>query len=216
MSLNPGIFNSYLWQDQTILSTYTTDSTGSYWVTVTDNNGCTASDTMQIISMLTVPKDFLPGDTSICNYGSVLLKSTGTFKNYLWSTNSMNQNITIQNAGEYWLKVTDNNNCKGSDTIVVSPKECLKGFFIPTAFTPNGDGKNDHLKPLLFGNVKKYHFVIYNRWGEIVFETSDLTKGWDGTVKGMKQESAVYVWLCNYQFEGEELRIQKGTVLLIQ
>jgi hypothetical protein len=84
--------------------------------------------------------------------------------------------VLYQTTGIYWLQVKDDKNCIGKDTIIVNPKDCGKGFFVPTAFTPNNDGKNDLLKPILLGNVKQYHFWIYNRWGELIFETNDLDK----------------------------------------
>jgi gliding motility-associated-like protein len=112
--------------------------------------------------------------------------------------------------------VKDANNCTGKDTILVGPKDCMKGFYIPTAFTPNGDGKNDVFRPMLFGNVKKYQFTIYNRWGQAVFQTSDLSKSWDGTFGGETQDSNVFIWSCTYQFEGEEIKQEKGTVVVIR
>jgi len=169
-----------------------------------------------ISALLDVPAGFLPPDTAVCSYGSIVIKSAPGYKNYYWNTNSMTPNITITSPGEYWLQVTDNNNCVGKDTIIVVPKECMKGFFVPNAFTPNNDGKNDLFKPLLFGTVKKYSFIIYNRWGAVVFESSNHRTGWDGALKGIKQNSGVFVWLCRYQIEGEVEKIEKGTVTLIR
>jgi hypothetical protein len=55
--------------------------------------------------------------------------------------------------------------CTGSDTIAIAGKDCMEGLFVPNAFTPNGDGKNDVFRPLIFGNVTSFTFAIYNRWG---------------------------------------------------
>ena len=87
---------------------------------------------------------------------------------------------------------------------------------MPTGFTPNTDGKNDLLKPILLGDVVQYKFWIYNRWGELVFETTDLNRGWNGTYKGLPQNSGVFVWMCQYQFEGETPKQEKGTAVLIR
>jgi gliding motility-associated-like protein len=92
----------------------------------------------------------------------------------------------------------------------------MKGFYIPTAFTPNNDGTNDLFRPMLFGNVIKYNFIVYNRWGQIVFQTSDLNKAWDGNYKKLQQESDVYIWTCSYQFEGEQIKTEQGTVTVIR
>ena len=124
--------------------------------------------------------------------------------------------ITIKQPGDYWLQVKDQQGCYGKDTIVVNPKDCLKGFYMPTGFTPNGDGKNDLLRPLLFGNVIQYQFIIFNRWGEEVFTSTDKSKGWNGNYKGLAQNSGIFVWMCTYKFEGEETKKESGTCVLIR
>jgi len=92
----------------------------------------------------------------------------------------------------------------------------MDGFYVPSAFTPNNDGKNDIFRPLIFGNVKKYQFTIYNRWGQIVFQTTEIGKGWDGKFGGMQQDPNVFVWTCTYQLEAEEVKHEKGSVTLIR
>jgi gliding motility-associated-like protein len=134
----------------------------------------------------------------------------------LWSTGANTPSLVISTPGSFWLQVKDNYDCIGRDTIVVRPKECLKGLFVPTAFTPNDDGKNDIFRPLLFGDVKKYSFSIYNRWGQKIFETTDLNRGWDGTIGGRKQDTNVFVWLCIYQLEGESTNTKRGSVVLLR
>ena len=62
----------------------------------------------------------------------------------------------------------------------------------------------------------KYKFIIYNRWGQIVFQSTDLNSGWDGNVRGVKQNGDVFIWTCNYQFEGEAEQVKKGTVVVIR
>jgi gliding motility-associated-like protein len=185
-------------------------------VAVTDNNGCVGKDTISVNQILPQPNGFLPADTVICSYGKLELRSMRPFSSYLWWNNSAGPTVTVTQPGLYWLQVVDGNNCTGRDTIIVNPKDCMKGFYIPNAFTPNHDGNNDVFKPLLFGNVKQYHFTIYNRWSEKVFETTDLSKGWDGTLNGIAQDSNVFVWICTYQFDGESMKVQKGTVVLIR
>jgi gliding motility-associated-like protein len=162
------------------------------------------------------PAAFLPADTFICIDQPKEIRSTGNYNSYLWNTNAVTASIVADQPGMYWLQVTDINDCKGRDTIVLSPKDCPLGFYIPSAFTPNGDGKNDLFMPLLFGNVKQYKFSVYNRWGQIIFRTTELNKGWDGTIKGIKQNGGVYVWICTYQFAGEEVKTAKGTVMAIR
>lgn len=215
-TLNAGNFVSYAWNTGAVTPTINVNDIGMYAVTVTDANGCKGSDTTSIVTIHPLPKGFLPPDTSLCVYGTLELKPANSFDRYLWSSGAVTSFITISQPGIYWLEVTDGNTCRGKDTIIVNPKDCIKGFYIPTAFTPNNDNKNDIFKPLLFGLVKKYSFTVYNRWGQVVFNTNDLQKGWDGKVAGALQRSDVFVWVCNYQFGGEKETAEKGTVMLIR
>ena len=124
--------------------------------------------------------------------------------------------ITISTPGAYWLTVKDNNECTGKDTINVELKQCMEGFFAPSAFSPNKDGKNDIFRPFLFGNVASYKLTIYNRWGQVVFQTNDQYKGWDGKFNGTLEDSNVFVWMCTYRLERQESTTEKGKIVLIR
>ena len=69
---------------------------------------------------------------------------------------------------------------------------------------------------MLFAKVKKFDITIYNRWGHIIFHSAEPLKGWDGKVKGLIQDSGVFVWTCTYQMEGEAVKNEQGTVVIIQ
>ncbi|HEY5966605.1 MAG TPA: gliding motility-associated C-terminal domain-containing protein [Chitinophagaceae bacterium] len=207
---------SYSWNTGSNSQSITVSNIDQYSVSVIDNNGCKGGDTTMISQMLALPANFLGPDTAICSYGDLQLKTTAGFNQYTWSNGSLSSSIIIKQPGLYWLRVKDGNGCFGKDSIIVNQKECLKGFFMPTGFTPNTDGKNDLLKPILLGDVVQYKFWIYNRWGELVFETTDLNRGWNGVYKGLPQNSGVFVWMCQYQFEGETPKQEKGTAVLIR
>ncbi|MCW3117991.1 MAG: hypothetical protein JWM28_2073 [Chitinophagaceae bacterium] len=214
--LNAGNFISYLWNTGNTSQTISVNNTGIYSVTVTDNNNCKGSDSTKIVTILPSPANFLPADTAVCSYGSVLIASKVSYAKYLWNTNGLTPSITITQPGVYWLQVIDKNNCSGRDSITVAQKDCMKGFYIPNAFSPNHDGKNDLFRPMLFGKVMLYEFAIYNQWGEIVFKSTDVSKGWDGNYKKLPQDTFVFVWTCKYQFENEPVKLEKGTVTLIR
>ena len=214
--LDAGDYSSYEWSDGSRARTLPVNGVGLYSVEVTDGKVCKGKDTTAITTLLPLPEGFLPPDTAICSYGSLLLRPPGNYSGYFWSTGATTAALTISQPGTYWLEVEDANRCTGRDSVLVSLKECLKGFYMPTAFTPNDDGKNDRFKPLLFGNVKTYQFTIYNRWGEVVFQTADPKKGWDGTHTSRNQGPSVFVWVCAYQLEGEKEKMEKGTVVLIR
>jgi hypothetical protein len=86
--LQAGNFSSYLWQDGSTAPSFFATGIGTYYVTVTDNNQCKGSDTARIIRLLPLPANFLPADTSICSYGSLLLKSKNPYSNYSWNNNA--------------------------------------------------------------------------------------------------------------------------------
>ena len=215
-TLKAGNFASYKWQDGTTQSSIDIRQLGTYFVTVKDIHACIGSDTTHVVDLRPVPGKFLPPDTAICSYGQIVLMPLKTFTAYLWNNGQTTAALTITQPGLYWLQATDQNNCIGKDTINVSLKDCLKGLYIPTAFTPNDDGKNDLLKPILFGNLSMYEWTVYNRYGQLVFTTTDINLGWNGLVNGQKQNSGSFVWRCKYQISGEAVQVRSGSVLLIR
>ena len=207
---------SYLWNTGATTNNISINDIGTFWVNVIDNNGCKGTDTTRITRLLALPTAYLPADTVLCSYSTLKISPTQTYLSYVWSTGSSQSTITVTQPGTYWLRVTDNFNCTGRDTIIVNPKQCLEGFFIPNAFTPNKDGKNDIFRPLLFGVVSQLKFTIYNRWGQLIYQTTELGKGWDGKVSGRDTDTDLFVWTCEYQFEGHDKKFAKGTVVLIR
>jgi len=214
--ISPGTFTSYKWQDGSTAPSFVASGVGTYYVTVQDNNQCKGSDTVRITALLPSPSGFLPLDTAICSYNSVLIKARESFSSYQWSNNASSPSITLTSPGTYWLQVKDGHGCIGRDSIIVKRKECLTGFYIPNAFTPDKNRRNDVFKPIIGGVVKQYQFSIYNRWGQLVFATKVPGQGWDGTIGGVLQGNNVFAWTCTYQLEGESLKVEKGTVLLIR
>lgn len=214
--LDAGNFISYLWNNGSTGKSLLVSKPGAYYVTVTDDKNCKASDTTFITNLLSKPSDFLPTDTAICSYATLVLNAKPGFVNYLWNNNATTSSITIDKEGTYWLQATDDNGCVGKEFVTVSLKDCMQGFYVPNAFTPNNDGRNDVFKPMIFGNIIHYSFVIYNRFGQKVFESTDLTRGWDGNFHGTNSPGDIFVWSCVYQFAGGNVENKKGTVTLVR
>jgi gliding motility-associated-like protein len=92
----------------------------------------------------------------------------------------------------------------------------IRGIIVPTAFSPNGDGLNDHLQVLLIDMKSLSYFKIFNKWGQQIFETSDANNSWDGTMNGQPQDIGNYVWLAQgIDNEGNVVN-QHGQVVLIR
>ena len=149
----------------------------------------------------------------ICNGKDLTISAGSGYLTYLWNNSSNDSTLTVNKPGVYWVEVKDTNNCVGRDSIDILPCEV---FFMPNAFTPNNDGKNDLLKPVILTNPTIYKFSIYNRWGKLVFQTKEFGKGWDGTINGVKQNAGLFVWACTYQVKGGNIKTEKGTVVLIR
>ena len=216
-TLNAGSgYAGYTWNTGSNSQSIIVNDIGQYAVAVIDNNGCKGTDTTSITKMLPAPSGFLEGDTAICSYENLPLKATSSFDQYKWSTGSTASSVVVKQPGIYWLQVKDSNGCAGKDSIIVNAKVCPNKFFMPTGFTPNNDGKNDLVKPILLGDAVKYRFWIYNRWGQLIFEATDLNKGWSGLFKGQEQPGGIYVWVCSYQFKDEAEKMEKGTFVLIR
>ncbi|MGI8584270.1 MAG: gliding motility-associated C-terminal domain-containing protein, partial [Chitinophagaceae bacterium] len=212
----PGSFISYEWQNGSMSSSFTTSNVGLYWVKVADNNNCTATDTLRILSVLPAPSNFLKAADSLCQYDVLTIKPLNTYIFYSWSTGSNNPSISVSKPGQYILSVKDINSCPGKDTIQIIQKNCYTGVYIPNAFTPNSDNLNDILKAKVYGKAISFSFKIYDGWGNLIYSSTDPQKGWDGKNKGIPSLTGVFVWQCNYHLEGSQPEFKKGTVTLIR
>jgi gliding motility-associated-like protein len=214
--LDAGAFAKYQWSTGTTDRTITVTDIGFYGVTVTDINGCVANAETAIDRLLPSPRDFLPLSETICSSEHVQLKPSRSFVGYLWNTGENSSTITITKPGTYWLETTDRNGCSGKESVQVIEKNCPQGFFMPNGFSPNMDGKNDVLRPTIKGNIKSYQFFVFNRFGQLIFQSTDPLNGWDGRINGINQNENIFVWTCTYQQEGGTVEYYKGSVTLIR
>ncbi len=116
----------------------------------------------------------------------------------------------------YTVQAFDTTGCH--ETAEVNVKVFATGptVFVPTAFTPNRDGLNDVLRPILAGMQRLEYFQVYNRWGQLVFSTSREGEGWDGRVNGQVQPSSVYVWMVKATDYNGQPFFSRGTVTLLR
>jgi gliding motility-associated-like protein len=116
---------------------------------------------------------------------------------------------------QYLIDITGTNTCTTTDTLLM---QVLKkpGHYLPTAFTPNGDGLNDLAIPYLVGMQSLKSFSVFNRWGNRVFYSETYRQGWDGKYKGVEQSAGVYVWTLEYYDLNNKLISAKGTITVIR
>lgn len=134
---------------------------------------------------------------------------------YLWSTGETTSYITISNGGNYSLTVT-NQNCSVSDFISVGEVDCVCSFYLPNAFTPDGNEFNNDFGPKFNCDISNYEMQIYNRRGKMIFQTFDPEIVWSGTYEGENVPSGIYTYQVNYiDPEGKEIKLI-GSVHLVR
>jgi gliding motility-associated-like protein len=116
----------------------------------------------------------------------------------------------------YTVLVYDSLGCVDSAFVKVKVFKTDPYVFVPTGFTPNGDGLNDVVKPIAVGVKQIKYFAVYNRWGQLLFKTTINGHGWDGTIAGVRQGSNVFVWMVSAVDYLDKPIFLKGTVTLIR
>ncbi|RYZ48193.1 MAG: gliding motility-associated C-terminal domain-containing protein, partial [Sphingobacteriales bacterium] len=193
---------------------------GAYNLVVENSFGCTDSANVAFSINPQVVADAGPDADVETNIPYRLQGSgNGSFSwyppNIINNPNIASPLVTVQSDATLILTVTDNLGCLDTDTVRL---RVLNGptFYVPSAFTPDGDGLNDVFRPTPVGIQKLDYFRVYNRYGELVFETSEIGKGWNGIYKGIRQNGGNYVWaLKGVDRTGRE-RMMKGNVVLIR
>lgn len=203
---------NYLWNTGYNGSRITTSGFGTYWLELLQN-GCRIRDSVSVTEK-PKPTVNLGPDTSICKFKPISITAgTATYDTYLWNTGESTRSITIDKAGTYYVTVRLNG-CLASDTVSVVPGDCA--VFIPSAFTPNNDGLNETFGVLGDVTVKSFSFQIFNKWGQMVFNSTDITQKWDGTYKGKKSPNGAYPWIVYYVTGNGTRKFLQGTVMLIR
>ena len=198
-------------------------SATQFKVVVSDTLGCikTSIDSV-IVSVDAIFQAYAGRDTSVVINEPVALNGTGGVT-YLWQPATWLSNPTIANPIAtpkenitYQLTAISKGGCKAMDEIQINVYKIAPGFYVPSGFTPNNDGNNDVIRPILMGMRSLKLFRIYNRWGQLLFTTSEKGKGWDGTFKGSQQDPGTFVWMAEgVTYLGENLKKQ-GTVVLLR
>jgi gliding motility-associated-like protein len=159
-------------------------------------------------------------DTSIAIGNSVVLTATGGSGTYTWSgpgignPNSASQNVSPMDTTVYTVTYTDAYGCTSTDDVTVFVVEAY-AIFIPSAFSPNGDGHNETLFVRGAG-IKNMTFMVFDRFGEKVFESSSVDDGWDGTFRGKPMNSGIFVYVVTVEFYDGTSQVLKGDVSLVR
>lgn len=224
---------SYTWSPQNSLVNSNTltpianpSSTTSYILAVLDTLGCPKPGTdTAVVTVIPPVHAFAGNDTVVVANQPLQLNATGG-SIYTWTPSAGMDNpsianpvVTLNTAYDsviYTVKVGTEGGCSAEDKIKVKVMKTGPDIFIPTAFTPNGDGKNDILKPIPAGIKIFSYFRIYNRWGQMIYNTSTIGNGWDGTFEGKEQPTGTYVFMAQATDYLGKLIFKKGTIVLIR
>lgn len=183
---------------------------GTHIDTLVAANGCDSIRTL-VLNVDTQPMPNLGPNRELC-VGDTIQLYPGLFAAYLWQDNSTNDKFVVNQTGNYSVTVT--NACgSASDAVTIASVDCV--ILFPNAFTPNGDGRNDYFKILNAFNLTDYTLTIYNRWGQLVYSTTDFTQGWNGQVKGLPQDPGMFVYYSSYKKDNIPVTT-KGTFILIR
>ncbi len=218
---------AYNWSNGALSVTNSSLCEGYYEVTVSDDLGCTSTAGFYIgVSDYVPPLDVYADDQHIYIGQSTTLHATDNSNYYyLWkplesltSAGSANPVASPDETTLYEIYVIDQFGCTNVDTITIFVTDfiCDEPYiYVPNAFSPNGDGKNDIL--YVYSNIiDELYFAIYDRWGEIMFETTDINSGWDGIYKGEPVDPAVFVYYMEAKCLDKKTFVKKGNITLIR
>jgi gliding motility-associated-like protein len=226
---------TYRWTPSEFLSSATInnpeaspDKTITYTLNVTDANGCPSLVPDEVVVKVTPPLKVstFPSDTVVVAGSKFQLLATSVGDYYTWSPATGLDNPNIPNPGFtapaidgseviYKVIATTPADCRGEGFVRI---RVFKGpdIYVPNAFTPNDDGKNDKFIPFPVGIKQLNYFRVFNRWGQMLFSTSQLNRGWDGKFRGIEQATGVYVWIAEGITADDKFISKKGTVTLLR
>jgi len=213
-------FSNYQWQDGTSGGNYIINKPGLYKVTATNYCGNISSDSILVTNSDTSLNIIL--SQTICLYDTAFIALPDDVTNILWkpNTNGLLNNKTLslypQQNTLYTISAERMPNCTLTKQTEVVIKVCPQTFFMPNSFTPNNDGRNDFFKPSVSLPLTSYHMQVFNRYGQIVFESTNQYSGWDGTYKGNRQPMGGYIYQCSYRFSAGIQKIINGYFILLR
>lgn len=208
---------SYSWSNGATGLTTQVTQTGTYTLTA-QHPYCSLQQSVTVNSLPQPPPVNLGTDTTLCGYNSIILQNnTNNLPNYnyYWSTGERSEKILVSDSGQYIL-IIQRNQCTNSDTVAVAPN-CEGTYYVPTAFSPNGDGLNETFS-VAGTNIQHVSMRLYNRWGEEVFSAEGKDVSWDGTFKQQPCAPEVYAYSIVVTAKNKQgLRHQlSGTVTLMR
>ena len=195
--LNPTTDADYTWNTGEVGTSIFADTSGTFSV-VMDLGGCLLSDTVMVLLAGPLPLS-ITADTTVnfCTTDAITIGSNALpwDATVVWDTGETTSSITVNAAGTYTLTATAPGFCATIAAVRVIDA-CGASVYAPNAFTPNGDGINDHWRPVWIANPDAtLAFTVFDRWGAVLFASTAQDGSWDGTAQGAPMPSGLYTWL---------------------
>ncbi len=201
---------------------YKVTKTGSYYAILYDKDGCSIATAKQDVLIEKAKTGIIyPVKYAVVDYPLPLesrqFGTTATWSPATHLNNPVSYTPVFNSSTEqfYNIEIKTSSGCITVDGQLVKVVPFVN-IYVPTAFTPNNDGLNDLLKPILLGIKKLHYFRVFNRWGQLVFETKDELNGWNGNLKGLLQATQVLVWVAEGTGIDDKVYKRKGTTTLIR
>lgn len=208
---------NYAWSNGLQTPSILIENEDTYWLNITDINNCNYTDTIKI-KFYEKPTQLysINLDTFMCSKKPIQINAPNGFKQYLWNDNDSDQKFVIMQGGNYTLQLTDTFNCTYNQNFTVTEQNCDCLEVSPTAFSPNNDGINDTYTLKFNCPINNYLLMIFNKWGEKLFETTDANNTWNGTYKNKKCEIGTYVSIISYKNSAGKQILQKQLLTLVR
>ena len=207
--------------DANTTTSYTTSGKNFITLVAGNSKGCKDSINKEYVIDNFIP--FAGNDTTIVVGEQIQFNASGGSQ-YSWTPNLY---LNVANIADpvgfypvidtilYTVNITSSNGCIGADDIVVRIVK-QGSYFMPNGFTPNNDGNNDRIRPILIGYTKLNYFSIYNRWGELLFNSKNINDSWDGTYKDQKCEMGTYFYTISVTDRNNKIDNYKGDFILLR
>jgi gliding motility-associated-like protein len=191
---------------------------GTFMIKLMMTNNGVKDSLISYITVYPIPEVYLGGDTILPMGQSIILDAGPGMDHYLWQDGSSEQTFEASVEGMYWVRVIKNV-CLDFDTIFITFDDCIASVEIPNCFTPNGDGFNETFM-VESQNLTGFTMLIYNRWGQELFESNDPLYGWDGRVSGRLCPIGTYFYLIRYTTRCssgvDKDGVEKGSITLLE
>lgn len=192
-------FDHYLWSTGDTTKTLSINQPGTYWLTAYDEcESALWTDTL-VVNLLPAVLSDVGEDILKCE--GIQLELFAPFCDsclYTWNTGSHSGSIQVEMEGFYWLTINNTNGCSSTDTVWIEEVKCNCSLYIPNSFTPNEDGKNEQFIPSYDCEIRNYSLTIFNRLGQKVFGSNQISEGWQGIFNGKKVMEGIYVYVIQY------------------